>query len=380
MKKLGDYGWWLFALAALAVVVGWNGERLAGGKMGVRTKDLTFLPTPPVAQVLACGHQALAAKLRWIDSFDYFELQIDRHDDAVAGEAGQGYTRLYDILLAEDPYFRPYYDQAALNLGAVESRHFQALGIMLRGLELMPHDTSLWQQAAIELYTTYDLERKHPEQMEAFLAQWAEAETSENGKRAVFEWRAAMDRRQALGLSELPYWQEQLQHTQPGTPADGFITRTMQELLAGFGRQELQALADAYRARNQHPPATLDDIRDPDLIAARYPNGLPPWGPVGVDAGRHLFFKSDPLGYPYALADGKVRCAAADYLAALRRISAINLRYLTMNSQPPDNLEAMLALAHPGPPPPGARWAWRDRQLVLDLDPAPFPAWALRGK
>jgi len=399
MIRLGDVGWWAFAVAGFAGVALWNGLNFVDAPVGVpRTKDLTFLPKPEVAEILACGQQALAAKLRWIDSFDYFELQIDLKNDQVAGEAGLGYTRLYDILLGLDPLFRPYYDQAALNLGAVESRHFQALGILLRGTMVMPTDRSLWQQAAIELYTTYDLERRHPQQMSDFLEQWASAMTTDRERQSVLDWMAAMERRQSLGLAELPYWQEQLERSQPGSQADKFITATIQGMLATFGRNELQGLADAYTARHLVPPQTLRQLLDPDLINARYPHGLPPWGPVVINADHHFTLRSDPLGFPYELLPGPAPAApgasatAASIVTSAchvvsrteailnyqRRATSINLRFIALANTPPTSLEAMLAAANPGPPPTGTRWAWRDNQLVLDVDPAPTPAWAIR--
>ena len=116
-----------FVLACCALaLVGWNISRFVGAEGRIRAKDLTFLPVPEVARLLAVGHTNTVAKLRWIDSFAYFQWQLDRQDDRVAG-GGSGVERLYATLIQLDPNFRVFYEHAAINLSGVLSHHQSAL-------------------------------------------------------------------------------------------------------------------------------------------------------------------------------------------------------------------------------------------------------------
>src|SRR5262245_34756719 len=100
---------WLGMAACAAALIGWNAQRFVGAESRIRMKDLEFFPTPVVAKLMAMGQDNTVAKLRWIDSFSYFQLQIDRRDDTVAGDdkTSGGFQRLYDTLIALDPLFEP---------------------------------------------------------------------------------------------------------------------------------------------------------------------------------------------------------------------------------------------------------------------------------
>src|ERR1043165_3865084 len=110
MTAWRGYGLGLVIVAGAVALLGWNSSRFLTAKHEIRAKDLDFLPAPEVAGVLALGHANTLAKLRWIDSFAYFQFQLDRQDDRVAG-GGSGFQRLYATLIQLDPRFEPFYEQ-----------------------------------------------------------------------------------------------------------------------------------------------------------------------------------------------------------------------------------------------------------------------------
>src|SRR5476649_285062 len=151
-----------FSLAALGLLcagtlIGWNFSRFVGAQEQIYSKDLDFLPTPEVAKLLCFGHSNTISKLRWIDSFAYFQLQLDRRNDRLSGDGPGGFRRLYDTLIELDPLFEPFYQHAALCTGGLLGQNYIALGYLLRGLINLPHQTSLWRHAAAMLVANFDL-------------------------------------------------------------------------------------------------------------------------------------------------------------------------------------------------------------------------------
>lgn len=317
------------AIACATAVVGWNVARFIDAHPKIREKQLDFLPAPVVAELLCLGHRNSVAKLRWIDSFAYFELLIDRKDDRVEGGAAGGAKRLYDTLIALDPHFEPFYEHAALTTSGILGRHGEALGFLQAGTLAEPQRSELWRNAATQLKVFFHWQDNLPLAFDAFLASWEGAESSADGKRMVWDWKRQMGRRQFLDLEQLPYWLDQLKRAKPGTPSCDYIEATIREQLARFGVQELDALADIYRVAHggtartitglwaglsvidplaapaaDPQPRSLDALLAPRLVMARYPRGLPTYGPLALMAGR-LTVRSDPFGLPWRLDDGR---------------------------------------------------------------------------
>ena len=293
----------LVAMAAGLTLLAWNGSRFVDAQARIRTKDLTFLPSPAVAKVLCLGHANSFAKLRWIDSFSYFEKQLDAKDDTIASTGESAYERLYRMLLALDPKFLPYYEHASLDLGGVLDRHAVALGFLEGGLLELPHSTQLWRMIAAELSVTVKSEANDAGVMDQFLSAWSDSESTPEGRQLVWDWKKAMGQRRFKELEQLPYWLEQLQHATPGTPTYEFVLRTVREQMAQFGESRLQMLVDAYRALYWIPPVTLDDLLRPEVVNKVFPRGLPALGPLRYE--RPFFMlKADPFGYPYQLLAG----------------------------------------------------------------------------
>lgn len=200
------------AVTVLAVgLAGWNASRFIGAEPRIRTKDLTFLPSVEVGRLLSLGHTNTAAKLRWIDSFAYFQLQLDRKDDRIVGTGESAFLRLYQLLTGLDPYFQPFYEHSTLNLGGIQNRHGETLALLQHGLLHQPHNPQLWRLVAVELYAAFHWEERQPEAFDAVLSQWHAAMEDPQQAQQVWDWKAAFARRREPGLEQLPYWLAQLE-------------------------------------------------------------------------------------------------------------------------------------------------------------------------
>lgn len=327
--------WRGFALGALIFVggvalVGWNSSRFLTAKPVIRAKNLDFLPAPETARVLALGHTNTLAKLRWIDSFAYFQYQLDRKDDRVAG-GGNGFQRLYGTLIQLDPKFEPFYEHAALTMSGILTNHGGALAFLSQGTQELPHSTNLWRNLVATLKVFFKLDERLPMQFDAVLAAWAQAEIDPDARRTVWDWKRQFGRGSFSGLEQLPYWLTQLEQSAPGTPSGDYVEGTIRSLLTRFGIHELQGLLASWRiARGGIPltraelvqnfplfdplrppvedgpwPKSLGEVLDARQIRRRYPTGLPPYGPIAAQDGR-LHLKSDPYGLPWRLENGVI--------------------------------------------------------------------------
>ncbi len=367
---------WLLILACAGTLVAWNMAPFRAAEPRIRAKDLSFLPAPDVARSLALGHANSVARLRWIDSFAYFQFQIDRRNDALP-DGSSGFQRLYDLLIALDPHFAPFYHHAGLNTGAVAGRMDRALGYLLRGTIELPHDTSIWRHAASVLNGYYSIGATHPQQMESFLRAWADAETDENGRMVVQEWMRTMARRQQRGLEQLPYWLEQLAASRPGSSAGDYVERTIREQLTRYAFAELGAVVDQVLATGR-PVDGLSDLLDPEIVSNRRIDAR--WGPFGMGDGR-LALRSDPFGYPYVWRDGAVDSLGLEYALFEQVVGNAN-RELDARAQqegrfPHDVREAVL-WSRIGDPPAGVTLVLEHHQLRADYPPPVAQAWPLR--
>lgn len=310
----------LLALALVVTAVTWNGLRFRTDERTIRTKDLSFLPAPEVAKALAFGHDNSASRLRWIDTFAYFQLQLDRKDDTVAG-GGRGFERLYDTLIALDPHFEPYYHHAALAVGGLLGRHDRELGYLLRGTQELPHCTQLWRHAASVLYLSFHWDERHPGPMDHFLAAWAASELDEQQRRQVWDWKAAMARRRFRGLEQLPYWLDRLADTAAKTPMGDYIEDVIYEQLVGYALRELNTVLADRRSAGL-PAESVADLLDPARLNARHLDAT--WGPVTSDANGNPVLRCDPYGYAYEVQAGEVVSPGRQYWQFERAVRAAN--------------------------------------------------------
>jgi hypothetical protein len=397
----------LLLLCVLALI-GWNAHRFAGAEARIRAKDLDFLPAPEVAAMLALGHRNTVAKLRWIDSFAYFQYQLDHKDDRVAGGGAGGFQRLYETLIYLDPHFLPFYDHAALTTGALMGQHRQCLAFLMRGLLEVPDRTELWRSAATELRQGFHWEEQEPRLFAIFLGEWAEHETTLEGKVGVWEWQRAMAHRSLRGLEQLPIWFEQLKTAKPGTPAGDYLESLIRQQLASFGKRELEALRAAYRLAQgaaaerltdlwenaalidplapYHPREItlkrLEDLLSPRLLRHRYPQGLPRFGPIAVQGDR-LVLRPDPWGHQWLL-DAKERVVSPglEQLHFRQRLGQLNGRLVEVArvqgrwpTSPSEIQAAGIALPEP---PFGGRLALEGQALTVIWPPPASPPWPLR--
>ncbi len=371
---------WPLMVLIGGALIGWNAYPLREHGMHVRMADLSFVPEPHLGRALCLGQCAAASKLTWISSFTYFELQCEKRDDTLSGSGDSGFARLYDLLLAEDPLYQPFYEYAAFNTGALLKRHNVALGFLERGILQMPHNPYLWRQIAAEYVASYNMEVRHADQMDDFLNAWAAAMTDDIQRRQVWDWKAAMDRRRHLGLTQLAYWQDQLKRFKESSAEGRYILTAIREELTRYCVDELQALADAHKAQLFMPATAIEDCADARLVATRYPNGPPAYGPLRMVGGRPQL-RPDPYGYPFALHDGAVvspglmENVARNYLGVYRdRLAAAakGARIATI-----DQARALVEMMWL---PPCARWAISaDGQLELQWDPPPQLPWTVGG-
>lgn len=360
------------ALLLAGALVGWNASRFIGAEARIRTKELSFLPSPMAARLACAGHANTLAKLRWIDSFAYFQLILDRKDDTITATGEHAYERLFDMLLSLDPHFIEYYNNAVLNVGAILGRQGKVLSILNRGLLENPHERTLWRQFAVLLLTTYRLEERNPLSMDAVLEDWAAHETDEAGRQMVWDWKAAMARRVPRGLEQAPYWLEQLSHAKPGSPTHAFITATLREQVARWSEAELAALGAAPL-----PGGGLGI--DPAAVARRYPHGIPPLAPVARRDDGGMAVRSDPFGQPYVWQDGApISLGWAFHKAEVRAngLSARLAALATREKRWPATISELALLGETIPPaPPGAAWRIDGQRVVCDHPAPPAPPW-----
>ncbi len=360
-------------LAMAAVAVGWNARGMLGHERAVRAKNLDFLPSPVVARALSCGHPSSASRLRWIDAFAYFQFQLDRKDDTIAG-GGSGFKRLYDMLIGLDPRFEPYYQHAALCLGGVLERHQDELGYLQRGTLELPQASGLWRSAAAVLVTYYAWDAQQPRNLDRFLAAWADSETDDNAKAMVWQWQRALARRRLGGLEQVPYWLDRLPTTVPDSPMSAFIEGILREQIARYAIDELSAVLAARQAAGE-PVERIADLLDAPRLATRQLHLQ--LGPVAVIDGM-LALRSDPFGYPYQLRDGRVSSLGLDYRDFAKAVAGTDTKLQSAAKRDggwPKDLDGVAAVGVLLPtPPPEAEIDYRGQHLIARIpDPPASP-------
>jgi hypothetical protein len=408
MAILRSAGLGLLALCCAAAVLGWNLRRFHVGLSKIREKDLSFLPAPVLAELLCLGHRNTVAKLRWIDSFAYFEYQLDRHDDRVLGGGRSGgMERLYETLIALDPRFLPFYEHAALNTGGVLDQNQVALSFLVDGIGAMPESSQVWRNAASILRVYFHWEDRVPMAFTAFLSEWRRSIPADSDQVTV--WIFSLGRHVAEGAQQASYWIEQLHLTKPGTPGGDFVELRLRKEFAFLGIRALETLATAYRiAHGGKPPRLIDlwqdgdlidpfalgrpaaeaepgrieDLADPRLVRPRrYPEYLVAVGPLTMVHGR-LEVRSDPYGLPWILDHGRVLSLGLEREGYYRRLAQANTALLELarkeGSWPATLAEARARGIDVPEPPAGGHLALDGQRLAVAWDPPPSPPWKLR--
>lgn len=367
----------LLMLLVGAGLLAWNGSRFVGAQPKIRTKDLDFLPSPEVARAFSLGHHNTLAKLRWIDSFAYFELQLERKDDTVSSTGESAFERLYRMLVGLDPRFLPFYEHASLNLGGVLNRHEAVLSLLSGGLLTLPHERQLWRMIATELQVNFKLEERNAPAMDTFLATWADTENDE-GRQEVWDWKKAMARRQYRDMAQMPYWEEQLRLAKPGTQMYDFIIETMREQLARYGVERLTAALAAWKRQHPIPATALEEVLDPAVVRSVFPDGIPAYAPIYLENGVPRL-RADPFGYPYALVDGRPVSPGWEALIARNQAGPASQRLesiaIRTGAWPTTLDKAVAAGVQLGGLPPHCHWSLSGKAIVVEVDPPPFPDW-----
>ena len=392
----------------LAVVVGWNMSRFISSTAKIREKDIDFLPPPVVAELLCLGHRNTLAKLRWIDSFAYFEYQLDRKDDNVVGggKAG-GFERLYDTLITLDPHFQSFYEHAALNTGGLLGHQGVALSFQMRGISEMPTSSQMWRNAAAILRTEYHWQEQLPEAFGQFLSTWRRFIPEDSDQISI--WLINVGRHFSSISQRMSYWLEQLHMTKAGSPAGDFVEGQLRDEYAKMGCETLQILVNAYRIAHgapaprlkdlwldydlidpfspfgatigDAPPVRLDDVLEPRLLRKRLTRELQANGPIIAVDGR-LRLRTDPFGLPWRLVADRVVSTGLErrhYQAALGKanVALLNLAR-SRGSWPASLAEARsLGLAIPEPP-EGGSLSLAGEALEVTWQTQPGQPWSLR--
>ena len=389
------------------LLLGWNSSRFLTAKPVIRSKNLDFLPAPETARVLALGHTNTLAKLRWIDSFAYFQYQLDTKNDRVAG-GGQGFQRLYETLIELDPKFQPFYEHVALTTSGILGQHGIALAFLMRGNHELPASRDLWRNTMATLKTFFQTDIRHPLQFDAFLNAWEANEPLFEDKRIVWDWKRNFGGRAFSGVEQLPYWLDQLQRTTAKTPNGDFVDGIIRDLLARYGAQELTALAATWRIVRGGVPQTrrelvetldlidflgrtsevepvltsLQQLLDPSLVRHRYPTELPPYGPLMVQSNGRLVLKSDPYGLPWEISGNRIISAGAERKKIEADLAGLSARLLTKAQELgswPETLEAVTAMGIQLPASPnGGTIVLNGRELIVRWSAEPQTPWVLR--
>lgn len=365
------------ALGLTAGLVGLNVRPFLRAKPEIRSKDLSFLPSPAVIRLLAVGHFNSAQRLRWIDSFAYLQLQFDRRDDAVAG--GQsGFTRLFDGLLALDPHYHQVYQHAAVCLNGVITDPHRALSYLVRGTMEIPDDFFLWQHTAAVLTTNFKWDETHPEAFDSFLTEWAEAMTDPNQRDAVLIWRQQHGRRSFRGLDIFAYWQERLVPTAENSSMARFIEGVMREELVKYAQETVTAIRKERAARGLLTDSLADCLDSKALNAV----GIQAqWGPIHAVDGQPQW-RHDPWGWPFGWEDGRLTSPGLERHRLTEWVHGINDRVRKQAQERgrwPTSLTEITEWDISLPPlQTDQELIYRDQVVELIMVPPPFEPWPLR--
>ena len=377
----------------------YNWVRFADDKIrGIRMdKSLDYLPSPQMSKVLSFGHHNTVAKLRWIDSFTYFNYRVELTsipEEAVEKTNGRDqFARLYESLIAADPLFLDYYLTGNSCLGGLANLVMEQMRLLQKGLWHFPDNRQLWMNFMAVLRSDWDAEERNAEVIETMLQAWSDAvaDKGDAERRLPNDWLAAMARRMDRGTSQLAYWAQQIGDN-PESPVSQFAIRTLREQLAAHGVRQLQALVDAYKKENGRMPEALEQCLSLDLVRTVYPHlndailATEPLGVAEHNGQQQITLRSDPYGYMYTLSDGGVSSPGFAMRTGDRRLNAMNFaltqRVQQENRWPHSLFDAQLMLGDKWhDPPEGMNYELQDGRIVWAhrmVTPEPWPVEHLR--
>lgn len=367
-------------------VLSWNVSRFVGAEAKIRKSEhINYLPSPEMARVMSFGHAGAQSKFQWINSFTYWQHQLDANEAA----GREVFYRLYDNVITLDPYFLPFYEYALLTLGGSGGDQNKELGLMFRGLSYLPESRSLWKNLMAILVTGYDAEVNNPDFLESQLKAWAEAERAhqqrlEREHNVTFEidfaeqaerWLKMIAVRHSRGLGQAHYWAEQLYDRldKPQSTGAEKARETLREQIARFQLDRLQQQLDQWHVR--YGPWCWWIALLAYVPVEPLESGLAPW--------LNPFYKTttplDPYGYAYTIHEGEIVSLGLEIGRFRRYVSETVNRHLEAQSRESGWFTSIEEVSEALPwlidPPKGCRYRLFDGLIALEVPEPVTDAW-----
>ncbi len=402
--KLRGLAWVLLCLACAGVILVWNASKLIGAPPMPRVKDLEFVPSAEVLKVLSVGHTNTVAKLRWIDSFSYLQLQFDKRDDTLMGAGHSGFERLYMGLFALDPKFEPFYNFAIMSESILHQQGGLALASVQRGLYELPQSMSLWRNLAALVKVQSD----NVHTLDGVLNAWSLMTDSESERYHINRWRSQIGIFELAGLKQLDYWCRVLLKQKEHSALADMAESTLRQQLNNYA---LNVLNDLLAEDKAAVNGLVNDYLSANHYHAQYGSagGLSfesttvVWGPIAfpVEVATAVegalargeqklqvpladyMLRADPYGFHYQLVDGQVQSQGKirfEYERGLRNYNfSIARQAKEKGSWPKDLAQAWEWLGGQQLPPAMAQLHWENNQIRVEwAEEPPQQAWDLR--
>ena len=284
-------------IGALSVVtlISWNSARFIGAEAKPRVQSqLAFLPQPNVAKALTLGHSNSAAKLRWIDSFAYFQHQIDARDDAVVGDQKGGFRRLYETLVALDPHFFPFYEHGAMALSGIVNDQDAALALLMNGVHQHPDEHALWINLLAIMQSSFALDEVHSETLLTYLYMWLNSVKKPEERAVPAYWLSSLHRKQGSEIIMLGYWQQRLANTTKGSAEYDVLEHLLRTQAMRYARTIInEAIVFPGTAET---PITTYSLLPSTLLEKRITDYVPLFSPFHKDTLQGVTLRPDPWG------------------------------------------------------------------------------------
>ncbi len=349
MKRRAAF--WSVVILCGCCVLAWNVQRFVGAKAVYRSSShLDFVPSPAMARAMSLGHRNTFAKLRWIQSFSYAQHQFEARDDTIAGSDRRGgFVRLYETLLHLDPYFEPYYTHGTLMTSGIVGDHQSALYFLWSGIHILPHNFSIWNNAAAHIVSFFDYENRHPHLMQALLEEWVACMEYPEQTSLPLHWISGLGtRKSSVELQQARYWVQKAHETSRNHWQYSFIRSRALIALSKLGIHYLTPLlVEAplvhtapvdFQKLGLNRALQLSDIQ---LTNKKTIGQLLQYGILSHDPAIGYQLNPDPFGFPWLLSSegiistGLERAYFDDRLASYSRQlrGAIELKHKRPQNQ-----------------------------------------------